>query len=338
MKINPSEIRKILCIKPRGIGDIVLSTIILDNLTAHFPSADIHYLVEQFAKDSVSNNPMIKKINTMQKSELVFSVATRLIKEKYDLILDLWSNPRSAQITFLTFAKYRVGFAYRGRKYAYNILAEAGRGETHSTEHNLELLKAIEVPLISNSIYYFTGEVEKIFANNFFNKTFTTDEPVIGIIPSGGWESKRCDAVKWVDICSTLWAHFNYKFLILWGPGDENDATFIKTKLGNRCVLAPTSSVAELSALIEKCIIIIANDSGPMHISAALQVPTLGIFGPTNPKAHRPFSQNSDYIIKEDLHCIICNKLVCPYKHECMIELDENIIVKKVEDLLNEKD
>ena len=68
-----------------------------------------------------------------------------------------------------------------------------------------------------------------------------------------------------------------------------------------------------MAAIISKCNLVIANDSGPMHISAALGVPTLGIFGPTNPKAHGPYSPNSDYIIKEDLDCIICNKLVCPF-------------------------
>ena len=56
MKINPPEIKKILCIKPRGIGDIVLSTIILENLIAHYPNAKIDYLTEYFAKDSVNNN------------------------------------------------------------------------------------------------------------------------------------------------------------------------------------------------------------------------------------------------------------------------------------------
>ncbi len=90
-----------------------------------------------------------------------------------------------------------------------------------------------------------------------------------------------------------------------------------------------------LSGLIKNCDIIIANDSGPMHIAAALGVPTLGIFGPTNPKAHGPYSPNSDYVIKEDLHCIICNKLVCPYKHECMTELPVEEVLKTVGNLLS---
>ena len=89
-----------------------------------------------------------------------------------------------------------------------------------------------------------------------------------------------------------------------------------------------------LGALINNCNLIIANDSGPMHIAGALKVPTLGIFGPTNPAAHRPYSENSDYVIKEDLHCIICNKIICPYNHECMLELSTEEVLLKVKKLL----
>ena len=143
----PNEIKKILCIKPRGIGDIVLSTVILDDLKKTFPSAEIHYLTETFAKDAFANNSLIAKVHTMEKTGFVLKVAARLRKEKYDLIIDLWSNPRSAQITFLTHAKYRVGFSYRGRKYAYNILGTSEKGEHHAAEHNLELLKALRIEI-----------------------------------------------------------------------------------------------------------------------------------------------------------------------------------------------
>ena len=81
------------------------------------------------------------------------------------------------------------------------------------------------------------------------------------------------------------------------------------------------------------CNIIIANDSGPMHIAAAMQIPIVGIFGPTNPNGHRPYSSNSDFIIKSDLHCIICNKLICPYDHECMKQLPASEVLLKAEKL-----
>lgn len=335
MKINPSEIKKILCIKPRGIGDIVLSTIILDNLIAHYPNAKIDYLTEHFAKHSVKNNLLVNKVLTMHKTEFVLKVAWRIRKEKYNMVLDLWSNPRSAQITFLSGIKYRVGYAYRGRKYAYNILGTSGKGDHHSAEHNLELLKPLGINVISKNIHYSVGQLEKFFADDFFNENKLDEEKVFGIIPAGGWDSKRCDKEKWVDICNESVKKFNCKILVLWGPGDETDADFIKINVGENCLLAPKSTLPQMAAMISKCDLVIANDSGPMHISAALGIKTLGIFGPTNPKAHGPYSKNSDYIIKDDLDCIICNKLICPFNHECMRELPVDEVINKLEQISN---
>jgi lipopolysaccharide heptosyltransferase II len=332
--LDKNEIKKILCIKPRGIGDIVLSTIVLDNLKNTFPNARIDYLIETFAKDVLIKNPLVNKIYTLEKSELPFKIGFKLRKEKYDLVIDLYSNPRTAQITFLTGAKYRVGYSYRGRKYAYNIKAESGRGTHHAAEHNLELLKVLDVAIISKKIHFYLSEESRTFANEFIEKNFDkANETIVGIIPSGGWSSKRCDKEKWVEICKSILQKYKVKFLILWGPGDEVDANFICDNLLNNAVLSPKPTVMKLSALINKCDIAIANDSGPMHISAALGIPTLGIFGPTNPKQLRPYSDNSTYIIKDDLFCIICNKLKCPYNHECMFQLPNEKIIEKLEEI-----
>lgn len=336
-KSKQEEIKKILCIKPRGIGDIVLSTIVLENLKDYFPSAEIHYLTEEFAKLSVANNPLVKKVITYKKSDFIFRTIRNVRKEKYDLIFDFWSNPKTAQITFFSGAKYRVGFAYRGRRYAFNIKSETGRGNVHSAEHNLELLQAFSVPIFSKKIHFHIAESEKSKAIKYFDEVFKQKELVIGIIPSGGWASKRCDAQKWIEFCEIIYSRYKNKFLILWGPGDENDATLIYSALKNVSVLAPQTDVAEMAGLISLCNLVIANDSGPMHIAAAMKIPTIGIFGPTDPKKHGPYSSNSDYLIKEDLHCIICNKLVCPYNHECMKELSPDILLSKVEKLINEK-
>lgn len=335
MKISPEKIKKILCIKPRGIGDIVLSTIILENLKQYFKQASIDYLVEEFAKQSLTNNPLVNKVLVMGKTEFPLKAALKIRREKYDLILDLWSNPRSAQITFLSGVKFRAGFAYRGRKYAYNIYATSSRGKSHSAEHNLELIKALEIPVISKEVRYYTTEEEKHFAEEFFKSNKLYEAPgVLGIIPAGGWESKRCDKEKWVEIINALTDNYKFKVLILWGPGDESDVSYIKNYIPS-VILSPEIDINRLAALIEKCSLIIANDSGPMHISAALGVSTIGIFGPTDPVGHGPYSSHGGYIRKEDLFCINCNLLKCPYNHECMKFLPVEELLKLSDKLLN---
>jgi ADP-heptose:LPS heptosyltransferase len=332
---HKEEIKKILCIKPRGIGDILLSTIVLENLHNVFPDSEIHYLTEEFAKRAVENNPFVSKILTFHKRDFIFSILRKVRREKYDIVFDFWSNPKTAQITFLSGAKYRVGFEKRGRNYAYNFRGLNGTMGNHAAEDNLVLLKVCDIPVTSKNIIYQTSEKEKKVANNFFNSiNYNTELNLIGIIPSGGWESKRCDPIKWIEICNEIKIKYKSAFLILWGPGDEKDAKSIFNGLNSQAFMIPESTFGELSAYIEKCDLIIANDSGPMHVSAALGIPTLGIFGPTNPEAHGPYSDNSAFVFHSELHCINCNKLECPYNHECMIDLPIEKVINQVSKLL----
>jgi len=335
-KIIPDDIKKILCIKPRGIGDIILSTIILENLHSFFPNAQIHYLTEEFAKDSVISHPLINKVLTYNKDDSLFFIIKMIRKEKYDIIFDLYSNPKTAQLTFFSGAKIRIGYAYRGRGYAYNIKSKIGRGDTHSAEHNLELLKIAGIPIISKNITFNLPKESKEFAKSFFHNV-TRNKFLIGVIPSGGWDSKKCPKDKWIQIMKSLSKEISCSFLILWGPDDFEDAKFIKKEI-DESLLAPKTNLIQMAGLINQCNLVIANDSGPMHLSAALGIPTLGLFGPTNPKKHGPYSNNSDYVIKSDLHCIICNKLLCPYNKECFHQMDLNEIILKAIKLLKIND
>ncbi len=98
-------------------------------------------------------------------------IIKKVRKEKYDLVFDFWSNPKTAQITFLSGAKYRVGFEKRGRKYAYNFLGKNGTMGEHAAEDNLVLLKAFDIPIISKNIIYQTTEEEKQFAEKFLSES-----------------------------------------------------------------------------------------------------------------------------------------------------------------------
>jgi heptosyltransferase-3 len=329
------NIKKILCIKPRGIGDIILSTIILDSLKAYFPAATIDYMTEPFAAPAFNNNPLVNKVIHMGRTEFTPKVAWRVRKEKYDMVLDLWSNPRTAQITFLSGIKYRVGFGYRGRSYAYNIKGTSERGKHHIADHNLELLKALDIPVVSKKIHYYVNPAEDKAAKKFIGTHFPEEKKLFGIVPSGGWASKRCDWQKWVEICEAINKKYNAYLLVISGPGDEEDATQIKNSLPDLVIHAHRTTLDSLTALFNNCDFIVANDSGPMHLAAALGKPTLGIFGPTSPFTAYPYPHKDAWVRLDELFCIECNHLVCPYHHECMRDLPVERVLNKIDDIIN---
>ncbi len=131
---DKNKIRKVLVIKIRGIGDVILSTVLIDNLVKDFPNATIDYLTEKPGSIVVKNLKEIKRtiifenVSLIKRLKQIFTIR----KQKYDLVIDSFSNPSSAIITFFSKAKYRLGFPYRGRTYAYNIYGPKDRDKSHS--------------------------------------------------------------------------------------------------------------------------------------------------------------------------------------------------------------
>lgn len=335
--INKNKVRKILIIKLKGIGDVVLSTIVFNNLLKDFPYAKIDFLTEVPSLPVLNNLNFINKILLLKKSSFIDTIKLylKIFFKRYDLVLDLYSNPRTAFITFLSFAKYRAGFPYRGRKYAYNLFGPIERNKYHSAELHLLLLKSIRLSYDERDLFFGLKEESIKMANDFFNKNFNDDDLIVGLCPSGGWKSKRCDSVKFAEIGDAIAKKYNAKIIILWGKEDLNDAKEIQSLMKLSSTLIPETNINQLGAFLAKCDLVIANDSGPMHIASALKTPVLGLFGPTDPKLQGPFGEQNEWIRLEELDCIGCNLLECPIHHECFKNLSIDKILDKIDNLLN---
>jgi ADP-heptose:LPS heptosyltransferase len=87
-------------------------------------------------------------------------------------------------------------------------------------------------------------------------------------------------------------------------------------------IIPPATNLPQLGAMLARCALMITNDSGPMHIGAAVGVPVLGIYGPTNPALQGPHGDRHAVVRNETLDCLGCNFTQCPIGHPCMRELD----------------
>lgn len=340
--IKKSGINKILIIKLKGIGDVVLSTIVLKNLKTDFPEAAIDFLTEPPSVPVLEGLPQINKILLFRKKEKLsgFRTILEVMKNRYDLIIDFYSNPRTALITLLSLAKYRAGFPYRGRKYAYNLFGPSERGVHHSADLHLEFLKSIQIYAQEKELLFPLSQESKKFAVDYFNHTFSPDDFVVAISPSGGWESKKCPPEVFSQIAEKLIGKFRAKILIIWGPEDYDEAVKIKDGiaeyLNSSVFLAPRTTVLQSAAIISLCSAMISNDSGPMHIASALKTPVLGLFGPTSPFMHGPYGSANGWVRHEQLDCIECNLLTCPINKKCFYDLPILKIIDKFELLIKE--
>ena len=336
-KLNKEKIKKILIIKLRGIGDVVLSTIVIDNLRKDFPKAEIDYLVEAPSQPGLLGLKEINRVLLFDRNDFwkKVSLILKIRKSRYDLILDFFTNPSTALVTFFSGAKYKVGFPYRGRKYAYNIFGPEERNKYHSAQLHLETLKTLGLNHSYKELYYYVSPSALRVAEKYLRDSFIENNFVVGICPTGGWASKKCNPEKFVEIANAVIVKFNAKIFILWGKGDGEDARKIHSFLGDKSIIAPSTTIQELAAMIARCKILIANDSGPMHIATAVGTPVLGLFGPTSPYMQGPFGTKNEWIHLDELECIECNLLVCPRKHECFRDLSIEKVLDKVSNLIS---
>ncbi|MGE5351792.1 MAG: glycosyltransferase family 9 protein [Acidobacteriota bacterium] len=333
MKIDKSKVKKILCIKLRGIGDVILSTVVLDNLKKEFPEAKIDYLTERPSKAALEGLPLLNEVLILDRKK-GFRAILDVRKKNYDLVLDFYTNPRTALITFLSGAKYRAGFPYQGRSYAYNLLGPSERDKFHAADLHLEFLKSLSLSSEFRELHFSLGESDLKFAEGFFKTNFNQNDFVVGLSPSGGWPSKKCDPVKFAEIGDEIARRLSAKILIIWGPGDKEEALKTKDLMKTEALLAPPTDIRQMGSLIMKCRMLIANDSGPMHMATALKVPVLSLHGPTNPRLQGPYGERHEWIRLESLSCIGCNLLECPRHHECFLELPVEDIMKKVRSIV----
>lgn len=328
----PESPHKILVMRLRGIGDVILSLPVLENLRAAFPSARIDYLTEPPSAPLLQTHPVIHRVHVLEHKrwqKLPRLAALRanwdfirmLRAEKYDLVIDLFGNPRTALLTYLTRAPLRVGYRFRVRRFAYNRVVEPRGNELHAVEFNLDVLHTLNVPIVTRAprlMAQASASVEKFWQEH----GLAGSERVIAFNAFGGWYTKRWPLASFAALGDRLQRELGAKVILLWGPDEKEEVEQMAALMQTPALIAPPTSLNDLTALLARVHLLVANDSGPMHLAAALQTPVVAIFGPTRPHLQGPWGEGHVVVTKEGLPCLGCNGLTCKIvTHDCMQQL-----------------
>jgi|GEM_PF-265987 len=365
MQIDKRKIKKILILRPRAIGDVILTTPFIRTLKKEFPQAQIDYVVEEFVKPVLEGNPHISNIiilkrhklkkepenikaikNKLKKSMPSVKIIEdirfylKLIKERYDIVFDLWGNLRTALISFLTGAKYRVGFTFRFRKYFYNIRVRPDIIPKYNANYHLDLLRAIGVEPDSDRTEFYFNESDDEFIKNFLkNAGIRENDAIIGLSGSGSWVTKRWFEEKFSKLADIILKEIkNSKIIILWGPGEKQMAEKIINGIESdkdRVFLAPETNLKQFGALIKNLTLLITNDGAASHIAVAVSTKSITIYGPTNPISWSPEGNKMHLTVSPLIKCAPCDKTICPSGTiECMKKIDEKEVFEKVKNIL----
>jgi ADP-heptose:LPS heptosyltransferase len=345
--VDLAGVRRILVIRHRAGGDLLLTTPALRALREAVPGASIEVLTARGFRELLAGNSDVDRVIDFDRRSLVSQAAlyVRLLRGGYDLVLDMVSTPRSAFMSALTRAPVRVGYDIRGRRGAYTVavprepLGADGPVLRYAPEAPLDLLRAIGIPAADLTLRFrvedwASTEIEAWMKQSDLDR----DRPIVACLPTGSWPAKTWGADRFAAALDVLAEEASV--LWTWGPGERDAVAACRDRMRRRSVLAPATGWQALGALLKRCAVWIGNDSGPKHLAVALGVPTVTVFGPTHPRTWHPPRGPHIALLAEGLPCLHCNANVCPLEGQrrmrCMTDVSVESVVAAARALLRD--
>jgi ADP-heptose:LPS heptosyltransferase len=260
------------------IGDVLLTTPAVYTLRRSFPDAHITYLTGRPARDVLLNNPDIDEIFVYDHS--IFQKIVGM--EPYDLTINFDGGELSDALCVISGARYRIGLNEKGTlklNNVYNISPIKLSPEHNVIDSFLNLTRSLGLrDRTRNTRFYLTKE-EKDFAKIYLKEHDLDRQEIIGIHPGGHGQESLWGAENFAKLSDEIVKNFSFTILIFQGPGEEDVATdmYKRIEQKDQSFLAPIFTLRKYASIVNRCRMFIANDGGPMHISASLGVKTVGI-------------------------------------------------------------
>jgi len=340
------QFQRILLTRLRYIGDVVLTTPIIRSLRVACPQAFIAYLGEKAAVSLLEHNPCLDEIIPFDPSRPTLleqsRVALLVRKRRFDLVIDLFSNPRSALLTYLSGARTRVGLERKGRGKLYTVRVTPPSGSLTAIEFHNQFLRAVGLAPSAGRTEIFLTEAEQLEAQRYVARLAGVDDSrktgvrYIGIHPGATWPAKRWLPERFAEPANVLVQRTGAHILLTAGAKDGEIAKEVLGHTISGVHLLHNVPLRQLAAVISRCAVFISNDAAPMHIAAAVGTPTIGLFGPGEEAIWFPYPLTTGHrALRKDVPCHPCHLDVCNRAGdgymECMKLLTVNEVVKVAE-------
>lgn len=332
--VNKEAIKKILVRGPNWLGDAVMCEPALRGLRRLFPDAQIALLVKPAVADLFTGHPALTRVLTYDSKGRhaglfgKWALAEQLRRQSFDLAVLFQNAFEAAFLTFLAGVPRRYGYATDGRSLLLsNPVAVPDRSAlTHQVRYYWDLLKPLGLtgdPPAPELVV--SPEEEQAMAGRLAQGGLTANDVVIGINPGSTYGgAKRWLPERYAEaterLCRTLRETRNQQVgvVIFGAKGEERLGREIAARLSSpSLVLSGATTIRELMAALKRCAMLLTNDTGPMHIASAFQVPLVAIFGPTDWRTTSPFG-SAHAIVRQPVDCAPCLLRECPIDHRCM--------------------
>jgi lipopolysaccharide heptosyltransferase II len=326
---------RVLLTRMKFIGDVILTTPIIESVRAALPGAYIAYLGAKDAVSLLGGNPYLDEVISYDTDASGLPEFLRVVgllrRRKFDLAIDMFNNPRSALLTRVSGATVRVGLERSVRASLYTVRVRDDGSPKTPVEFHSQFLKAVGIPSVATTtrMYLTPDELEQARA-----MVPDGDGPLIGLHPGATWPAKRWLPERFAALADEIQRR-GARVMLTAGPNDMDAIREVLEATVNPPSVLPVVPLRQLAAAISCCSAYVSNDAGPMHISAALGVPTIGIFGPGEENIWFPYSASAGNVaFRHNVECHPCHKDFCPREGsgymECMRGLEIELILSSL--------
>ncbi|MGC8539438.1 MAG: lipopolysaccharide heptosyltransferase I [Phycisphaerae bacterium] len=299
--------QRVLIIKPSALGDVATTLPLLCDLKEMFPKSRIDWLIDPALADLVRGHDAVNELIYFDRRKIAgwFTHGTArsnlralmrtLNDNRYDMVLDAQGLLRSAFLARASRAPVRIGFAdaREGARFLYTHHSRVSRPSALAVVRMRSLATVIGSP---NDRAEFRMPIQPAALEKVAG-LLPGSQSAAAVIPGARWDAKRWSEHGYSQIVRHL-ADFGMKVVVLGAPGEQALCQQVVDQAGVAAVnLAGRTTLAELIAAISLCRIVIGNDSGPLHVAAALGRPLVGLYGPTNPESVGPYGQ-MDHVLR----------------------------------------
>jgi len=337
----------ILIIKPSSFGDVIQALPVAAGIRAFLPGARISWLVNTQYARLLANNPCVDRVFLFERdlwrvrrdiirAALTFAALCRTLRRAgFDAVLDLQGLFRSGFLAAVTAAPVRAGFA-SARECAhlfYNRRVRIPDAEMHAVERYLLLPGALGCGRSTVTFPLGVGDEERRWADGVLCGMGGRGASV-GLSPAARWKTKRWPARSFAALGDAL-SSAGADVVVVGGPAGE--AAAVARLMRRQPVIADRIvDPLKMAALVRRLDVLVTNDSGPMHLAAAVGTPVVALFGPTNPLRTGPYGAGHR-VICAPVDCRPCYERVCPRDDDCMRTIGVETVQAAVAEVLSKR-
>jgi lipopolysaccharide heptosyltransferase II len=347
--MDVSKIKRILIIRTDRIGDVVLSTPVITAVRKAFPDAYIAVMVSPLTKDIVLGNPYVNEIIVYDKKIRHKSLlqtlrfAKWLKNKKFDVAFILHSTNRVNMIAFIAGISERVGYKKGKMDFllTHGLNYKKRLGEKHEAEYSLDILRSIGLDAeLSPLMVPVAKDSEENIDSLLYENGLGKGERFIVFHPGASCASKMWPLENFAKAADILADKFDARSVLVSSPEYIRVGQRVKDLMKKTPVfLCGKISLKDLAALFKKTSLFISNDSGPVHIAAAMGTPVISIFGRNekglSPARWRPLGDKS-VVLHRDVGCIKCLAHNCKKDFLCIKSIRVEEVVEKASELLRQ--